>query len=162
MTAQQAQGNQRRLHETYRLLIADVYELAGASRRVSEQLAGEVGQSAARWHVMSVLSESELSVAAAARRLGLARQSVQRVAKELVRDGHLRVRPDPADRRAPLLSLTGSGQVLLEELFDRSSEHRMVALARTGVSINDLTRTREIIRELIAALEGPPRETPDK
>lgn len=162
MTARQAPGSQQRLHETYRLLIADVYELAGASRRASEQLAREVGQSAARWHVMSVFSESELSVATAARRLGLARQSVQRVADELVRDEHLRVRPDPTDRRAPLLGLTDSGQVLLEDLFNRSSEHRTVAMARTGVSITDLAQARETIRALTAALEGPPPDAPDK
>jgi hypothetical protein len=42
--------------EAYRLFIADVYELAGQSRRTSESLARELGQTAARWHVLSVLS----------------------------------------------------------------------------------------------------------
>lgn len=162
MAAGQAPGSQQGIHEAYRLLIADVYELAGASRRISEQLAREVGQSAARWHLISVLSESEASVAAAARRLGLARQSVQRVADDLVRQGHLHVRPDPTDRRAPLLSLTDSGRVLMEELFDRSSEHRAAAVGRTGVSVTGLTRARETIRALTAALEGPPRDAPDQ
>ncbi len=148
---------QRKL-EAYRLLVADVYELAGISRRTSEQLAQGVGQTAARWHLMSVLSESELSVAAAARRLGLARQSVQRVADGLVRDGHVRVRPDPADRRAPLLGLTGSGRVLMEELFVRSSEQRATAMARAGVSMADLTRARDTIRALAAVLEPSSEE----
>ncbi len=56
--------------EVYRLLIADVYELAGQSRRTSESLARGLGQTAARWHVLSVLSDEPRSVATAARRLG--------------------------------------------------------------------------------------------
>ena len=53
--------------EQYRLLIADVYELAGASRRTSEAVARDHGQTVARWHVMSVLDGAELSAAQIAR-----------------------------------------------------------------------------------------------
>lgn len=160
MTARQARNGQQRMLEAYRLLIADVYELAGVSRRISEQLARGVGQSAARWHLMSVLSESELSVAAAARRLGLARQSVQRVADDLVREEHLWVCPDPNDRRAPLLGLTNPGRVVMEDLFDRSREQRAAAIARAGVSIADLTQARETIGALAAALEQSSEDLP--
>src|SRR3712207_3495790 len=73
--------------DAYRLLIADVYELAGESRRTSEALAREVGQSAARWHVLSVVSDGPRTVGSASRRLGLARQSVQRVVDDLVAAG---------------------------------------------------------------------------
>ena len=53
--------------DAYRLLIADVYELAGASRRTSDDLARAVGQTAARWHVLSALSDAPRSVPSAAR-----------------------------------------------------------------------------------------------
>ena len=42
--------------EEYRLLIADVAELIGRSRATSDELARSVGQTVARWHLMSVLS----------------------------------------------------------------------------------------------------------
>jgi len=40
----------------------------------------------------------------------------------------------------------------MEELFDRSSEHRAAAVGRIGASVTDLTRARETIRALTAAL----------
>jgi len=70
--------------EQYRLLMADVYELAGLSRRTSEAIARELGQTVARWHVLSVLSAGPCTVPATARRLGLTRQGVQRVADDLL------------------------------------------------------------------------------
>src|ERR1700755_3083959 len=53
--------------DQYRLLMADVYELAGLSRRTSEAIARDLGQTAARWHVLSVLSAGPCTVPAAAR-----------------------------------------------------------------------------------------------
>src|SRR5215211_4299690 len=59
--------------EAYRLLIADVYELAGTSRRTSDRMAAEHGQTAARWHVLSVIADEPHGVPAIAHRLGHAR-----------------------------------------------------------------------------------------
>src|SRR5438309_10079220 len=94
--------------EAYRLLVADVYELAGESRRSSDALAGRVGQTTARWHVLSVVSDGPRTVASAARRLGLARQSVQRVVDDLVAAGQLALRDNPDHARAPLVAPTGA------------------------------------------------------
>ncbi|WP_199522058.1 MarR family winged helix-turn-helix transcriptional regulator [Geodermatophilus marinus] len=93
----------------YRLLVADVYELAGTSRRTSEAIAAGAGQTAARWHVLSVLSDAPRTAAGTARRLGLARQSVQRVADDLVAAGLLARAANPDHRPAPLLSVTDEG-----------------------------------------------------
>jgi hypothetical protein len=66
-------------------LVAAVYELAGILRRDGEQTARSAGQTQARWQVMRTAATGPFSVAMIARRLGLARQSVQRVADELGR-----------------------------------------------------------------------------
>ena len=58
------------------LLIADVFEAAGALRLHGDQMAAAVGQSQARWQVLSVLSEGDWTVASAARRLGASALSV--------------------------------------------------------------------------------------
>lgn len=149
-----APASEQQLAEGYRLLVADVYELAGTSRRSSEELAREVGQTAARWHLMSVVSAGELTVSQAARRLGLARQSVQRVAGDLVRDGQLHSRPDESDRRAPLFSLTESGRRVLARLVSRSEAGRVAAIRSAGVSADDLAQARRTIRALVAALQA--------
>lgn len=140
--------------DSYRLLIADVYELAGVSRRTSESLARRVGQTAARWHVLSVLSDGPRTVPSAARRLGLAPQSVQRVVDDLLRSGHLEASPNPDHVRSPLISLTASGRETLERLFDRSETERAALLERAGVTAEQLDQARDVLRAVLNAYRG--------
>lgn len=139
----------------YRLLIADVYELAGQSRRTSEALARALGQTAARWHVLSVLSDQPRTVATAARRLGLARQSVQRVVDELLDDGQLELHGNPDHARAPLVALTAAGQETLAALIQHSDANRAALLEHTHVTTGDLHAARTTISQLLSALRGP-------
>ncbi|SDD05961.1 MarR family winged helix-turn-helix transcriptional regulator [Auraticoccus monumenti] len=138
--------------EAYRLLVADVYELAGLSRTRSEATARTHGHTAARWHVLSVLSEERLTVAAAARRLGLARQSVQRVVNDLLATGHLDAVPNPTDRRAPLVGVTDDGRDLLTRLFAESAQERRRMLSATGVGVAELETARATLRRLVEGL----------
>ncbi|MGK5742714.1 MarR family winged helix-turn-helix transcriptional regulator [Micromonospora sp. URMC 103] len=138
--------------DMYRLLIADVYELAGESRRSSEELAGEQGQTAARWHVLSVLSDGARTVASAARRLGLARQSVQRVVDNLVTAGLVTLHDNPDHVRAPLVALTEEGRTTLAALLERSDADRRDVVARAGLSLRDLEDARAVVRRLVNAL----------
>lgn len=129
-----------------------MYELAGRSRRTSEDLARAVGQTAARWHVLSVLSDVPRTVPSAARRLGLAPQSVQRVVGDLVASGHLEAVDNPDHARSPLMRLTSLGRETLDELFTRSNDDRADVLARAGVTASELVAAREVLRKLTAAL----------
>ena len=138
--------------EAYRLLIADVYELAGLSRRTSEELARSVGQTAARWHVLSVVSDGPRTVPSAARRLGLAPQSVQRVVGDLVDAGLLEAVDNPDHARSPLMRLTGEGWAVVDELFARSQDDRADVVARAGVTAAELVVAREVVRKLAGAL----------
>jgi DNA-binding MarR family transcriptional regulator len=138
--------------EAYRLLMADVYELAGVSRRTSEELARAEGQTVARWHVLSVLSDGPRTVPSAARRLGLAPQSVQRVVTDLVASGHLAAVDNPDHIRSPLMRLTELGQEAVNRLFARSEVDRTEVLARADVSAEELASAREVLRKLVAAL----------
>ncbi len=135
--------------EQYRLLIADVAELIGCSRATSDTLARGVGQTVARWHLMSVLSAGPHTVAAAARRLGLTRQSVQRVANDLLVDGLVSSGADPNDARAPLFVLTESGQQLVAELYERSEANRIDLIQRADLSAQQLRSARRTLRALI-------------
>ncbi|MDQ3789538.1 MAG: MarR family winged helix-turn-helix transcriptional regulator [Actinomycetota bacterium] len=138
--------------EAYRLLIADVYELAGLSRRTSEELARSVGQTAARWHVLSVVSDGPRTVPSAARRLGLAPQSVQRVVGDLVDAGLLEAVDNPDHARSPLMRLTEEGRAVVDELFSRSQDDRADVVARAGVTADELLAAREVVRKLAGAL----------
>ena len=140
----------------YRLLMADVYELAGLSRRTSDELAAEHGQSVARWHVLSVLSGEPHTVAATARRLGLARQSVQRVMNDLRADGAVVAEPDPRDRRAPVFTLTSEGARLAADLFAASEALRRRQLEALSISSAELRAAKAVVERLVAALGGEP------
>lgn len=141
--------------EAYRRLVADVYELAGLSRRTSEDLARAVGQTVARWHVMSVLSDGPRTVPSAARRLGLAAQSVHRVVGDLLASGHLEAVDNPDHARSPLLRLTELGHRTVEELFTRSAADRAELLTRAAVTPAELTAARRTLRKLADALREP-------
>lgn len=140
--------------QAYRTLIADVYELAAASRDTSDSIAGEVGQSAARWHVMSVVADDDRNVPAIARRLGLTRQSVQRVVDDLVDEALVSLEPNPAHQRSPLVSLTTRGRQLLEEMFQRSEASRTAVLDDAEVDTDDLHTARQVVRALVTALDA--------
>lgn len=139
--------------DAYRLLVADVYELAGASRRTSEAFAREVGHTAARWHVLSVISDAPRTVAGSARRLGLTRQAVQRVVDDLVDAGQVELRPNPDHARAPLVELTAQGQGTLDALWQRSEDDRRRMLERAAVTDEDLARARQVLRRLLTAFD---------
>jgi DNA-binding MarR family transcriptional regulator len=140
--------------EAYRLLIADIAELIGRSRSTSDDLARTTGQTVARWHLMSVLSDGPRSVASAARRLGLTRQSVQRVANDLLAEGLVTATPDPGDARAPLLSLTRRGGALVGDLYERSEGVRTELVTRADVSVTQLRAARQTVRALLDAFDS--------
>ena len=128
------------------LLIADVYELAGLLRRAGEEIAATPGQTQARWQLLSVVSETSLSVPQAARRLGVTRQGVQRVANDLVASGLATFATNPDHRTSPLLRLTGPGRDALAEITRRARRfNRRLAAA---VSEDELATTRQTVRSL--------------
>lgn len=136
--------------------MADVYELAGESRRSSEAIARQQGQTTARWHLLSVVSDGARTVASAARRLGLTRQSVQRVVDDLVSAGQVEFHDNPDHRSAPLVALTDQGRTTLAALLERSEADRQDAVDRAGLSALDLERARLVIRTLAKSLATPP------
>ena len=138
--------------EQYRLLMADVYELAGLSRRTSEAIARELGQTVARWHVLSVLSAGPCTVPATARRLGLTRQGVQRVADDLLAARLLKASPNPDHLRSPLLTLTNRGQLVLEQLTQRSDAARGRLLQQAHITADDLAAAGTTLRALLQSL----------
>jgi DNA-binding MarR family transcriptional regulator len=140
--------------EALALLVADVYELAGALRRSGDALAGRVEQSQARWQVLSVASEGSWTVASIARRLGISRQAVQRVADVLASEGLMRFIENPAHRRSPLVELTRSGRATLAHITDGS--HAWRARIAAHFSASEIERTRDTLRKLL----GQVREIP--
>jgi DNA-binding MarR family transcriptional regulator len=94
-------------------LIVEVFRLNGRLLAAGDALVADIGLTSARWQVLGAvaLSPMPLPVAHLARNMGLARQSVQRLVGEMLRDGLLRTATNPHHRRASLVLLTERGEV---------------------------------------------------
>jgi DNA-binding MarR family transcriptional regulator len=93
-------------------------------------------------------------VATVARRLGQARQSVQRVGDDLVTDGLVARHDNPDHRTAPLLALTDAGREALTTLVTRGDAARARVLTEAGVTARELLGCRDVLRRLTAALSA--------
>ena len=83
---------------------------------LAEELARPAGLTAAWWQVLGAVLGAPLPVAGIAREMGLARQSVQRIADILVERGLAEYRDNPAHRRAKLLVPTEAGRAAVGKI----------------------------------------------
>lgn len=102
-------------------LVGESVRLHGRLLAASDRMSRDLGLSGARWQLMSVLGRSPVpvTISEAARWMGLARQSVQRVADALAADELIEYLPNPSHRRAQLANLTARGRALLDRLDRR-------------------------------------------
>jgi DNA-binding MarR family transcriptional regulator len=142
------------------LIVADIYELTGRFRAEGERIAATVGQTQARWQVMSAGSAGPLTVAQIARRLGVTRQNVQRIADLLVDEGSATFEPNPDHRGSPHLVLTRRGRTALAELGKAAARsHTKLAARLAGTDIGAIHRG---LRRMIAALNDRERDQQSK
>ncbi|MEI9803119.1 MAG: MarR family transcriptional regulator [Pseudolabrys sp.] len=132
------------------LIVADVFELAGRFRDEGEDIAGTVGQTQARWQVMSAASTDPRTVPQIARRLGVSRQNVQRIADLLVKEGWAGFEPNPDHRASPFLLLSPRGRDALAKITKAAgSSHAQLARRLSATDVGALHRG---LRRLIQAV----------
>jgi len=91
--------------------------------------AANANQTLARWIVLETIADQPATVADIARRLGLARQGVQRLADALVAGGLATYEANPRHRRASLVQISPSGRQSLRQIqaVQRAWADRMAA-----------------------------------
>lgn len=116
--------------------------------QASDALVADLGLTSARWQVLGVVVQSAepTTVSQLARTMGLARQSVQRVVNDLVRDGFCRTADNPRHARAPLIVATAKGATAYREANARR-EPWATALA-AGISDDDLRTALTVLKAL--------------
>lgn len=127
-----------------------VLRLSGELASAGDALAAPHGQSAARWRVLAMVEEEGATVAEVARHLGLARQSVQRVADALVAEGLATFVGNPRHRRAKLLELTPAGLRTLRAIQAAQCGWADALGARIGEE--ELSRACDVLQWALAAL----------
>lgn len=132
------------------LIVADTFELAGRFREQGEAIARTVGQTQARWQVMSAASADPRTVPEIARRLGVTRQNVQRIADLLVKENWAGFEPNPDHKSSPHLVLNERGQAALARITKAAGQsHAELARKLADTDIGALHRG---LRRLIQAV----------
>ncbi len=132
--------------------VLEVFRLNGRLLSAGDAITRPAGQTSARWQVLGALDEGAASVADVGRRMGLTRQSVQRIADVLEADGIIRYEENPAHRRAKLAVLTTRGRATLDDITSRQIEWANRIGARIEDSEQDLRhalRTLQRVRDAV-------------
>jgi DNA-binding MarR family transcriptional regulator len=143
--------------DAFTALITQVVRLIRDFTAAGEALARPAGQTLARWLVLEAVQDAPATVAQIARTLHLARQSVQRVADLLVREGFAAYEENPAHRRAKLVRLTPPGRTALHTI--QAGQRAWADALGSEIGEADLRRASEVLDRVLAVVaSGSPGE----
>lgn len=131
-------------------LILEVFRLNGAMLDAGNQLTKPLGLTSARWQVMGAieLSGQPLTVSQIARRMGLARQGVQRIVNDLESLGLLLFKPNQDHKRAPLVAITAEGHKTMKKVGAAQSKWvNQLAEELSPRRLAEATKTLQAVRE---------------
>lgn len=131
-------------------LIIPLIRLESHFSRAGERIAEAGGQTMARWLTMEMVANQPATVAQVARRLGLTRQSVQRVADLLEHEGLTTYADNPAHERSKLVQLTDQGRQTLATIQAAQREWANRIGAEVGES--NLKQAGRVVERLTRAL----------
>src|SRR5215469_977761 len=140
--------------EAFNDVLLLVLRLHGSFTAAGEALAKPAGQTLARWLVLDQCRKEPATVSEIARRLRLARQSVQRIADLLAADGLCRYRDNPHHQRAKLLELTAAGRSALYTID--AAQHRWCDTLAANIGEPTLRRTAAALQRITDAVETTP------
>lgn len=132
------------------ILYAELFEAAGAGRRMGEAIASRQRQTQGRWQAMWTIGDMPLTVPQIARRLGMTRQNIQRVAGELIERNLATFVPNPDHKRSPLLRLTAEGRSTLDGLNATANRWHQAMLAT--FTADDVAALRTLLQRFVAAM----------
>jgi DNA-binding MarR family transcriptional regulator len=137
----------------------ETFRLNGRLLAAGDRLVSDVGLTSARWQVLGAiaLAGAPLPAAHIARRMGLTRQSVQRVVDNLHEAGMVVFSTNPHHRRAKLIGLSEAGHAAYAQAMARH-EPWAEGLAE-GLEAEEIRTAIRVLRTLAARL---PPEQEDK
>lgn len=126
-------------------LIREVHEAAAALRASGEAIARGEGLSLTQWHLLDSIDDTA-TVARTARRMGISRQALQKVANGLVADGIIALEPNPDHKSSPLLRLTDRGRDAQKRIWARAQESHDDRFGHLDPA--EIDATRRMLREI--------------
>jgi len=131
--------------------ILTVFRFHGSLERHGIKLTRPFAQTPARWQVLSAAWGETRTVPQIARRMGLTRQAVQRVAGVLEAEGLARFARNPAHRSSPLLELTPDGEALVAKI--NAAQIGWANRVARGLDRRRLAETTRTLQELSEQLD---------
>jgi DNA-binding MarR family transcriptional regulator len=131
-------------------LVVRLFRLNGLLAAEGDALARPAGQSTARWQVLASIEDAPMTVAQIARTLGLARQSVQRVADILEQAGLVSYEENPRHRRARLVTLTTPGRDALATI--QSAQRPWANELGEEIGDHDLARLNALLDRVLEVM----------
>lgn len=143
-------------------LILEVFRINGQLLAAGDHLTKPLGLTSARWQVLGAidLAGHPMTVAQISRRMGVSRQSVQRIANDLKAAGFISFEPNLDHARAKLIVATAKGKSALEHIATIQAE--WANTVAKGMAVEQLVETADVLRELQARcekLETAPEKT---
>ena len=134
-------------------LLRECFRLNRCLMQASQQLTEGSGVTGAQWGVLTALGQGDAprTVAETARQMGLARQSVQRVADVLANKGLVRYLQNPEDKRAKLAEVTAAGRELLWQLEEL--QHEWVNAIATDCSNAEISEAFQSVKKIRQRME---------
>lgn len=135
-------------------IVLEVFRMNGRLIAFGDDLTAPFGLTSARWQIMGALAEGPAPAAHIARKMGLARQSVQRLVDILIRDGFVLTETNPHHRKAHLLRLSPAGNKRYESIMTAWSQiANSVAEACTAKQLNQILDTMRKLSERIPVID---------
>jgi DNA-binding MarR family transcriptional regulator len=132
-------------------VILTTFRLNARLMEAAQELSANGGLTASWWQVLGGVLDQPRSVAGIARRMGMTRQGVQRVADLLVERSLAEYRPNPDHRRAKLLACTEAGYWAIRRIS--LAAHPWGNRIGAEVGAEQLRSARETMRRLVGILE---------
>src|SRR5512133_539287 len=133
-------------------VVLTIFRLNARLMEAAQELGAHGGLTASWWQVLGGVLDQPRSVAGIARRMGMTRQGVQRVADLLVERGLGEYRPNPDHRRAKLLACTEAGYWAIRQIS--LVQHPWTNRIGAGVGAEQLRSAATTMRQLVGILEA--------
>jgi DNA-binding MarR family transcriptional regulator len=133
-------------------LILETFQFNGRLLAAGDRLTRPLGLTSARWQLLGAIEAQSLSVAQIGRRMGLARQNVQRLADALEEEGIVEYTSNPDHKRAKLVRLTERGRIATKKLG--LLQQRWANRIAAGFTPPELEAATGVMKKLRARLEA--------
>ncbi len=134
-------------------IILEIFRLNGSLLEAGNKITKPLNLTSARWQVMGAIeiAKRPLTVAQIARRMGLTRQGVQRIVKDLIKLEMVVSESNPDHKRSPLIYISDKGEKTMIEV--NNAQALWVNKIADNISDRELNKVFKILQKIRNRIE---------